>query len=56
MGRGGGGPVRASPPISANRAFIPGSASAALISALSLSTIAAGVCLGAPTPYHWLAS
>src|SRR3989442_1145911 len=41
---------------SANRPFIVGSARAALISLLSFSTISAGVFLGAPTPYHTLAS
>src|SRR5258708_2802005 len=51
-----GEPASASPPMSANRAFILGSASAALISWLSLSMISGGVLLGAPTPYHWLAS
>jgi hypothetical protein len=40
------------PPKSANRAFNLGSARAALISLLSLSTIPVGVCLGAPTPAH----
>ena len=44
------------PPRSASRAFILGSARPALISLLSLSTISAGVLLGAPTPYHALAS
>src|SRR5260370_42681541 len=43
-------------PKSARRAFILGSARAALISLLSLSTISAGVFLGAATPYHWLRS
>src|SRR5262245_59451792 len=38
------------PPRSAKRALILGSARAVAISLLSLSTIAAGVCLGAPTP------
>src|SRR5262249_15421005 len=45
-----------SPPMSASRAFILGSASAALISLLSLSTISVGVFLGAPRPYTELAS
>jgi hypothetical protein len=40
----------------ASRAFIFGSARAALISLLSVSTISAGVFLGAPMPYHVLAS
>src|SRR5438132_2658154 len=39
-------------PRSASRAFILGSARAALISLLSLSTISAGVSLAAPTPCH----
>src|SRR5262249_46447995 len=51
-----GEPARTAPPRSANRAFILGSARAALISVLSLATISAGVFLGAPMPYHWLAS
>src|ERR1700730_8867269 len=51
-----GEPASASPPMSANRDFIMGSVRAALISLLSLSTISAGVFLGAPMPYHWLAS
>ena len=42
------------PPRSASRAFILGSARAALISLLSLSMISAGVFLGAPTPYQVL--
>ena len=47
----GGRAARApSPPRSASRAFILGSARAALISLLSLSTISAGVFFGAPTP------
>src|SRR5262245_42404521 len=45
-----------SPPTSASRAFSLGSASAALISLLSLSTISAGVFRGAPRPYTVLAS
>ena len=40
----------------ASRAFMPGSAIAALISLLSLSTISAGVLAGAARPYHWLVS
>src|SRR6267154_5423186 len=44
------------PPRSASRAFILGSARAALISLLSLAMISKGVFLGAPTPYHVLAS
>src|ERR1700675_4108816 len=44
------------PPKSASRAFILGSAMTALISLLSLSMIAAGVFLGAPTPCQLLAS
>src|SRR5712671_5930615 len=51
-----GGPPSGSPPMAANRAFIPGSAIAALISLLSLSTISAGVFAGAPRPYHWVVS
>src|SRR4051812_30289501 len=43
-----GEPVRGTPPRSANRAFILGSASAALISLLSFSMISVGVLLGAP--------
>ena len=46
----------AMPPRSASRALILGSARAALISLLSLSTISAGVFFGAPTPYQALAS
>src|SRR5262249_3063208 len=45
-----------SPPRSASRAFILGSARPALISLLSLSMISAGVAFGAPTPYQLLAS
>src|SRR5215831_213887 len=51
-----GEPGSTVPPKSANRAFILGSARAALISALSLLTISAGVFLGAPMPYQPLAS
>jgi hypothetical protein len=43
-------------PRSANRAFITGLASAALISLLSLPMISAGVFFGAPTPHQLLAS
>ena len=43
-------------PKSASRAFILGSARAALISLLSLSMISVGVLLGAPIPYQPLAS
>src|SRR5262245_28782957 len=45
-----------SPPRSASRVFSLGSARAALISLLSLSMIAEGVFLGAPTPNQPLAS
>src|SRR5262245_43277147 len=45
-----------SPPRSARRALILGSARPALISLLSLSMISAGVFLGAPTPYQPVAS
>src|SRR5262249_1030042 len=45
-----------SPPSSARRAFILGSARPALISVLSFSTISAGVAFGAPTPYQVLTS
>src|SRR5262245_38202928 len=51
-----GEPGRAVAPNSANRAFILGSARAALISLLSLSTISAGVFFGAPTPVQKLDS
>src|SRR5262249_42019210 len=44
------------PPRSASRAFMLGSARAALISLFSFSTISAGVAFGAPTPYQLLAS
>src|SRR5712671_7434651 len=43
-------------PRSARRALMVGSARAAFISLLSLSTISAGVFLGAPMPCHVLAS
>src|SRR5262245_22301884 len=49
-------PPNAMPPSSASRAFVVGSASAALIPWLSLSKISAGVALGRPTPCHELAS
>jgi hypothetical protein len=45
-----GEPGSAVAPHSASRAFILGSARAALISLLSLSTISAGVVRGAPMP------
>src|SRR5262245_33212725 len=51
-----GDPGSARPPRSARRSFILGSASAALTSLLSFSTISAGVAFGAPTPYQVLAS
>ena len=51
-----GEPVSTTPPASASRALTLGSASAALISLLSLSTISVGVFLGAPTPNQVLAS
>src|SRR5262249_32460175 len=51
-----GEPARTVPPRSASRVFMLGSARPALISLLSLSTISTGVFLGAPTPYHVLAS
>src|SRR6266852_4401814 len=44
------------PPKSARRALSVGSVSTALIALLSLSMTSAGVFLGAPTPYHPLAS
>src|SRR5215831_2027161 len=44
------------PPRSASRAFMLGSARAALISLLSLSTISADVFLGTPMPCQVLAS
>src|SRR5262249_56422912 len=44
------------PPRSASLAFILGSARAALISLLSLSTISVGVFFGAPIPTHPVAS
>src|SRR5262245_44194586 len=51
-----GEPRTTVPPRSASRASTLGSASAALISLLSLSTISAGVFLGAKRPNHPLAS
>src|SRR4029077_21270278 len=51
-----GDPGSGVPPRSARRALILGSASAALTSLLSLSTMSVGVFLGTPTPYHWLVS
>src|SRR6478752_4653957 len=51
-----GEPASTVQPRSASRAFIFGSARAALISLLSFSTISAGVSFGAPTPHHALAS
>src|SRR5262249_8786290 len=47
---------RGTVPRSASRAFIPGSASAALISLLSRSTMPVGVFLGAPRPTKKVAS
>src|SRR5262247_959493 len=54
--KSGGESASTSPPRSASRVFMLGSARPALISLLSFSTISAGVAFGAPTPYHWLAS
>src|SRR5262249_38440101 len=51
-----GEPASTVPPRSTKRALILGSASAALISLLSLSTISAGVFLGAPMPNSEIAS
>src|SRR5947209_5547966 len=51
-----GEPGSTVPPRSASRAFILGSARAALISLLSFPMISAGVFLGTPRPNHWLAS
>jgi hypothetical protein len=51
-----GEPGRTVPPRSASRDFILGSARPALISLFSLSTISAGVSLGAPMPCSALAS
>src|SRR5713226_7514607 len=50
-----GEPGSGVPPSSAIRAFVLGSAKPALSSLLSLSTISAGVPLGAPTPNQALA-
>src|SRR5262249_384583 len=51
-----GEPASTMPPSSASRALILGLASAALVSRLSLSTMAAGVALGAPKPHQLLSS
>src|SRR5262249_10151743 len=51
-----GEPASTVPPRSASRAFILGSARAALISLLSMSMISTGVPLGAPRPNQPLAS
>src|SRR6516164_11751345 len=51
-----GEPAITVPPRSASRALSWGSATAALISLLSLLTISAGVPVGAPTPYQPLDS
>jgi hypothetical protein len=51
-----GEPASTVPPRSASRALILGSARAALISLLSLSTISVGAFLGAPRPNTELAS
>src|SRR5215831_17951405 len=56
LAKSAGEPGSSVPPTSANRVFIFESTSAALTSRLSLSTISAGVPLGAPIPYHWLDS
>src|SRR5262245_5145186 len=45
-----------SPPSWAMRTFILGSASPARTSSLMVATTSAGVFLGAPSAYHWLAS
>ena len=50
-----GEPGSTVPPRSASRAFILGSASAALISLLNFSMISTGVFLGAPIPHQALA-
>src|SRR5262249_43629450 len=50
------GPGSIVPPRSASCAFSLGLARPELISLLSFPTISTGVFLGAPTPYHWLAS
>src|SRR2546427_6043174 len=51
-----GEPASRVPPSSASRALILESASAALVSPLSLSTMTAGVALGAPKPHQLLSS
>src|SRR5262249_54769788 len=51
-----GEPASVAPPVSVRRAFIVGSAKAALISPLSLSTISPGVLAGTPMPVTALAS
>src|SRR5215475_6493008 len=51
-----GEPASTVPPKSASCAFILESARPALISLLSLSMVSVGVFLGAPIPYHVLAS
>ena len=51
-----GEPGSTVPPKSANRALTLGSARVSLIALLSLSTISAGVFLGAPRPHTELAS
>src|SRR5262245_6460228 len=56
LAKSAGESTSTSPPRSASRALILGSARPALISLLSLSTISVGVFLGAPMPNHWLAS
>src|SRR5262245_36892623 len=54
--KSGGEPRNTVPPCSTSRALIMGSVTAALICLLSFSTISGDVLLGAPTPYHVLAS
>src|SRR5207302_115635 len=56
VAKSAGEPGSGVPPSSAMRAFIRGSAKAALSSLLSRSTISAGVPAGAAMPYHALAS
>src|SRR5262249_54137483 len=56
LAKSAGEPGRTVAPRSASRAVILGSARAALISLLSLSTISIGVFLGAPMPNQKLAS
>ena len=51
-----GEPASGEPPVSARRALMAASAKAALIAALSVSMISAGVSLGAPMPVAALAS